>query len=70
VETADKQRTKLQIKHNGEPLKCKQLKKRMALRHVDDAPYEAEEELYIIKNFNDFKTNLKGATGNMQQLYI
>jgi hypothetical protein len=49
METTDKQRTKLQIKHNkdpayrkGKPLKCKQMKKSIALSHVDNAPYEVE----------------------------
>jgi hypothetical protein len=57
VETTGKQWTKLQTRHNnepacrkGEPLECKQPKKSIALRQVDDAPYEVEWELYIIKN--------------------
>jgi hypothetical protein len=32
---------RLQIKHN-EPLKCKQSKKSIVFRQVNDTPYEAE----------------------------
>jgi hypothetical protein len=49
VGTLDKQGAKLQTKHNnrlaygkGEPLQCKQPKKGILLRQVDDTPYEVE----------------------------
>jgi hypothetical protein len=50
--------------------KCKQPKKSISLRQVNDALYEVEQEFYIIKHFNDFKTDLKGASGNTQQLNV
>jgi hypothetical protein len=66
----------LQIKHNEpayrkvEPIKCKQPKKSIALRQVDNAPYKVEQKFYMIKNFNDFKNDLKWLNGNMQQLKV
>jgi hypothetical protein len=43
------------------------IEKNIALRQVDDAPYKVEWKLYVIKNCNDFKTDLKGVNTNMQQ---
>jgi hypothetical protein len=49
---------RLQTKHNnglaygkGEPLQCKQPKKGILLRQVDDAPYEVELGVFIKLNF-------------------